>query len=348
MRQGNSKQRMRGRGGNSGVPSRKGPNPLSRTYESTGPDVKIRGTALHIAEKYVSLARDAHSSGDPVLSENYLQHAEHYYRIIAAAQAQLPQAMSIVRSDLQTDDEDDDGGDSYQETRFDPRPQDVRAAEQMRAETRSFEAPRPEQRSFEPARPEPRNFEPRGEPRVTEEGIMPIDAPQPFLDDSPAAERAREERRPVADRAGGERTGGERGRGRGFRNGPRGDAPRGDAPREGAPREGGNRFEGRPPRERHPRGEGREPARVADDAGAASADAGLDQLPAFLMTPTPRPAPVAPPAPAAPVVAADEVPAADAGEATPRRRARGGRGRGRRTDLEGGEIAGETTVAVDE
>jgi hypothetical protein len=51
--------------------------------------VKIRGTAQHIAEKYAALARDAQSSGDRVMAENYLQHAEHYNRIIAAAQAQM-------------------------------------------------------------------------------------------------------------------------------------------------------------------------------------------------------------------------------------------------------------------
>jgi hypothetical protein len=61
---------------------------MSRNYESSGPDVKIRGTAMHIAEKYSSLARDAMSSGDTVAAENYLQHAEHYNRIIMAAQAQ--------------------------------------------------------------------------------------------------------------------------------------------------------------------------------------------------------------------------------------------------------------------
>ena len=82
MRPGNqNKQRMRGRG-------RKAPNPLTRSYESNGPDVKIRGTALHIAEKYQQLARDAQASGDRITSENYLQHAEHYLRIIAAAQPQ--------------------------------------------------------------------------------------------------------------------------------------------------------------------------------------------------------------------------------------------------------------------
>src|ERR687889_1010614 len=77
-------RRMRGRN-----LSNKGPNPLTRSYESNGPDVKIRGTAQHIAEKYTQLARDAQSSGDPVAAENYLQHAEHYYRIIATAQEQF-------------------------------------------------------------------------------------------------------------------------------------------------------------------------------------------------------------------------------------------------------------------
>jgi len=61
-------------------------------YESNGPDVKIRGTASHIAEKYLQLARDAQSSGDPVAAENYYQHAEHYFRLIAAAQEQFRQS----------------------------------------------------------------------------------------------------------------------------------------------------------------------------------------------------------------------------------------------------------------
>jgi hypothetical protein len=82
----NGQKRMRGRGNH-----RKSQNPLTRVYESNGPDVKIRGTASHIAEKYIQLARDAQSSGDPVAAENYYQHAEHYYRLIAAAQEQLRQ-----------------------------------------------------------------------------------------------------------------------------------------------------------------------------------------------------------------------------------------------------------------
>lgn len=88
MRQGQQNRRGRNRGGNGG--GRKPQNSMSRNYESSGPDVKIRGTAMHIAEKYASLARDAMSSGDVVAAENYLQHAEHYNRIILAAQAQNP------------------------------------------------------------------------------------------------------------------------------------------------------------------------------------------------------------------------------------------------------------------
>jgi hypothetical protein len=64
-----------------------------RSFESAGPDVKIRGTPSHIAEKYVALARDALSSGDPVLAENYLQHAEHYNRIILSYREQMGQTM---------------------------------------------------------------------------------------------------------------------------------------------------------------------------------------------------------------------------------------------------------------
>ncbi len=110
MRQGqqNNNKRMRGR-------NRKGPNPLTRSFESNGPDVKIRGTALHVAEKYLQLARDAQSSGDRVAGENYLQHAEHYFRIVAAAQAQLPQAQQNFRNDDEDGDDDDDRNTGYGE-----------------------------------------------------------------------------------------------------------------------------------------------------------------------------------------------------------------------------------------
>lgn len=107
MRPNQNNKRMRGRNNN-----RKGPNPLSRSYESNGPDVKIRGTAHHIGEKYLQLARDAQSSGDPVMAESYLQHAEHYFRLIAAAQQAQQQQFGYNRpaGELEVEDteEDDD------------------------------------------------------------------------------------------------------------------------------------------------------------------------------------------------------------------------------------------------
>jgi hypothetical protein len=59
-------------------------NSLNRAYESNGPGIKLRGTAHHIAERYVTLARDAQSAGDTIAYEGYMQHAEHYLRLIAA------------------------------------------------------------------------------------------------------------------------------------------------------------------------------------------------------------------------------------------------------------------------
>ena len=107
MRPGQNK-RMRGRPTN----NRRGPNPLTRSYELNGPDVKIRGNAHHVAEKYLQLARDAHTGGDPVAAENYLQHAEHYFRLIAAAHAAQALAQSGQQRPPGEDENDlDDDGD---------------------------------------------------------------------------------------------------------------------------------------------------------------------------------------------------------------------------------------------
>lgn len=116
MRQGqqqNRRNRGRGRSRTS--------NPLTKTYESNGPDVKIKGTAADIAQKYMALARDQQASGNTVMAENYLQHAEHYNRIIMAAQAKQeelspqqsrPQTgMARFETDEFGDDDDDEEGD---------------------------------------------------------------------------------------------------------------------------------------------------------------------------------------------------------------------------------------------
>lgn len=101
-------KRNRGRNRRSGG----GQNP-NRHYESTGPDVKIRGSAQQIFEKYQQYARDAQSAGDRVAAENYLQHAEHYYRIVAAMQPKdRPQDNQSSNDDDDNDNDVDDDNDA--------------------------------------------------------------------------------------------------------------------------------------------------------------------------------------------------------------------------------------------
>src|SRR5246127_940887 len=117
MRNGqNNNKRMRNRNNNNNNNNnnRRGQNPMTRVFESNGPDIKIRGTASHVAEKYVQLARDARSSGDPVAAENYYQHAEHYFRLIAAAQEQFRQNQPQPRTENEMPSEDgEDEGEGF-------------------------------------------------------------------------------------------------------------------------------------------------------------------------------------------------------------------------------------------
>ena len=119
--QNNNNKRMRNRNNNNNSNNnnnnnnRRGQNPMTRVFESNGPDIKIRGTASHVAEKYVQLARDARSSGDPVAAENYYQHAEHYFRLIAAAQEQFRQNQPQPRTEneMPAEDSGDDESESF-------------------------------------------------------------------------------------------------------------------------------------------------------------------------------------------------------------------------------------------
>jgi hypothetical protein len=77
MRQGPNNRRSRGRG-----PRKPHVNVKQQTFDSNGPDIRVRGNAYQVLEKYLALARDASAAGDRIASENYLQHAEHYYRLI--------------------------------------------------------------------------------------------------------------------------------------------------------------------------------------------------------------------------------------------------------------------------
>jgi hypothetical protein len=87
MRHGTAGRRHRHRGSNTNGGGRRahnngGGHTRTQVFDSNGPDVRIRGTAHQVCEKYLGLAKDAAASGDRIIAENYLQHAEHYQRII--------------------------------------------------------------------------------------------------------------------------------------------------------------------------------------------------------------------------------------------------------------------------
>jgi hypothetical protein len=98
----NNRHRSGGGGGGGG-----GGNGSSKVFDSNGPDVKLRGTAQTVAEKYLQLARDAQSSGDPVMAESYFQFADHYYRVWLAVQP-VGQPLQFSRRQSEEDAEDED------------------------------------------------------------------------------------------------------------------------------------------------------------------------------------------------------------------------------------------------
>jgi len=221
MRNGQNNKRMRSRpNNNNSGHNRRGQNPMTRVFESNGPDIKIRGTASHVAEKYVQLARDARSSGDPVAAENYYQHAEHYFRLIAAAQEQLRQSQPQQQQQQpRIDDNSDDNGDDADgysnfgaEPGFAPQPQQQFAPREQQSQPREVREPRePRQQpstqggdagavdrlpsfitggaqpqpGFEPGNQTGERFGHRRRRQPRPEGQVPMqpDAPQPQTDD---------------------------------------------------------------------------------------------------------------------------------------------------------------------
>jgi len=237
-------RRMRGRGGNnnnnSNNSNRKSPNPLTRSYESNGPDVKIRGTAQQIAEKYTTLWRDAQSSGDRVMAENYLQHAEHYNRLIAAAMLIQNQNQQQPRSRDDEDDDRDDQDDGQSSRDDQSRDDQLRDEQQQRDEQPRREQPRREQQprrersdsderkgagpqpviegtpaevaleQSEMSTPKPRRSRNAGEAKAngSEEPAQPVAEASDAGDGETAPRRARRPRRPRAKAGEGEGEGG--------------------------------------------------------------------------------------------------------------------------------------------
>ena len=102
----NSRRSRNGRNNNGGKRSYGGSG-HNRSYESNGPEVKVRGTPNQIFDKYVALASDATVAGDRIAAEGYFQHAEHYYRVYTGAM-EANQARQAQRNALSTDG--DNGG----------------------------------------------------------------------------------------------------------------------------------------------------------------------------------------------------------------------------------------------
>jgi Domain of unknown function (DUF4167) len=203
MRNGqNNNKRMRNRNNNNNNSNnnnnnRRGQNPMTRVFESNGPDIKIRGTASHVAEKYVQLARDARSSGDPVASENYYQHAEHYFRLIAAAQEQFRQNQPQPRTENEMPSEEgDDDSESYsnfgqepgfvpaQQQPFVPRDNNNQQRDHQREgqpyQPREQHPPREQHNNYRDHRPQPQ-FQPQPQLQQPQ--------PQPAIPDNVSVDR---------------------------------------------------------------------------------------------------------------------------------------------------------------
>jgi hypothetical protein len=91
-------------------------------FDSNGPDVRIRGTASQVAEKYEALAKDAAGAGDVVMAESYLQHAEHYVRLMGQWD-ERPAFNSAPESSNEEDDEGEDAGAETMERFVSKKPQ---------------------------------------------------------------------------------------------------------------------------------------------------------------------------------------------------------------------------------
>jgi hypothetical protein len=166
MRQGQHKNRSRGRGRRQG-------NPVNRVFESNGPDVKVRGNAQHVAEKYLQLARDAQSSGDSVMAENYYQHAEHYLRIVAAAQsfAQQNGPPGSIRRPFGSEDLEDEEAEGPEEDEMVP------AGHGPQPDIVDLQGQRPQNRDEESE--SQRDFH-RSQPRGGRDGDPDRDQPREF------------------------------------------------------------------------------------------------------------------------------------------------------------------------
>jgi hypothetical protein len=116
-------------------------NIINRVFESAGPEGKVRGTPQQIIDKYQALARDAQLSGDRVAAESFLQHSEHYSRMLGEALA----AQNEARQSFERDE-------AGREGRDEARREDVRRDDPLRGPGFGDQPRRPDGQPFPPRR----------------------------------------------------------------------------------------------------------------------------------------------------------------------------------------------------
>ena len=104
-----------GGGGMGGGGMKKHMPQRNTTFDSNGPEIRIRGNAHQVLEKYLALARDASSQGDRIQAENFYQHAEHYFRVINASNQGRPRQVGTpTPAEDQMEPTDGDGDEDGQ------------------------------------------------------------------------------------------------------------------------------------------------------------------------------------------------------------------------------------------
>lgn len=241
MRDFKGMKRQRGRnnrGGNGGKPQQHNAN---RAFDSNGPEgIKVRGAAQSVYEKYQQLARDASSSGDRVLAENYLQHAEHYFRVLRAIQPNRPVA-DIVGKDVYAAYEIDFEAEPPEEPEVVEQPAEGQTEGGEGGEGGDQRRDRFESRDRN--RDRDRNFEGRDRDRNRDRDDRSREGRDRWRDrdDRPRDDRPRDDR-PRDDRPRDDRPRDERPREDRFRD--RDDRPRDDRPREDRPAAEGDQPQG--------------------------------------------------------------------------------------------------------
>ena len=198
MRQGQQQNRQRSRGRGNNNRNNNNRNQLNRSMESNGPDVRIRGTAAHIAEKYAQLANDAQTAGDTVSAQSYWQFAEHYNRLVAIAQAAQQQAREEQEARREArgeskGDQDGDGDDNRQRNRRERGRNKGRNNEDNESSAETAEADVVESQNGEGPQPTIEDM-----PAEVVLNEKPVDAVSSNEDDS-APKKIRRPRKPKAD-----------------------------------------------------------------------------------------------------------------------------------------------------